>query len=55
MKFKCFQNATLQGIDDSVNAWLLTGTFYTYSNSFSMVPDGAGGEDYLLAVFYMEK
>jgi hypothetical protein len=55
MLFKCFQNATLAGLEVDVNAWLLTGTFYTYSNSFAMVPDGSGGEDFLLNVFYMQK
>ena len=55
MKFKCFESATLAGIQDLVNAWLLTGTIYTYSNTFNMVPDGGGGENFCLMVFYMEK
>ena len=55
MLFKCFQNATLQGVEDAVNAWLVTGNFYTYSNSFNMVPDGSGGEDYCIMIFYIEK
>ena len=55
MKFKCFQSATLQGIQDAVNAWLLTGTFYTYSNSFCMVPCPPDPDEYCLMIFYMEK
>ncbi len=55
MLFKTFQNATLQGVEDAVNAWLLTVDVYTYSNSFNMVPDGSGGQDYCLMIFYMEK
>ncbi len=55
MQFKVFQNATLAGIETAVNTWLATGTFYTYTQSFTMVPDGGGGEDFCLSIFYMEK
>lgn len=55
MQFKCFQNASLAGIDAEVNAWLLTGNFFCYSNAFNMVPDGQGGEDFCMMIFYMEK
>lgn len=55
MKFKCFVSPTMEGIEILVNAWLLTGIYYTYSNSFNMIPDGSGGEDVSLMVFYMEK
>jgi hypothetical protein len=55
MQFKTFQNATLAGLQTDVNTWLGTGNFYCYSNSFNMVPDGSGGEDFLLMIFYIEK
>lgn len=55
MKFKMFEEDTLVSLENAVNAWLLTGTFYTYSQSCCMTPDGEGGECYCLQLFYLEK
>lgn len=55
MKFKTFESATLVGVETLVNAWLLTGNFYCYSNSFNMIPDGGSGENVCLMIFYTEK
>ena len=55
MQLKIFEEADLAAIESAVNAWLLTGTFYTYCNCFNMVPDGQGGENICLMIFYMEK
>lgn len=55
MKFKTFEEADLAAIDAAVNAWLLTGNFYCYCNCFNMMPDGQGGENVCLMIFYTEK
>lgn len=55
MLFKTFEASDLAGIETLVNAWLATGNFYCYSNSFNMIPDGSGGEDVCLMIFYTQK
>lgn len=55
MKFKIFEEATLTALESAVNVWLLTGTYFCYSNCYNMVPDGGGGENYCMMIFYMEK
>lgn len=55
MKFKIFEEASLVALEAAVNAWLLTGTYYTYSQCFSVIPDGEGGYTYCMPMFYLEK
>ena len=55
MQFKTFEESTLAAVETAVNAWLATGTYYTYSQCFNMIPDGGGGENVCLMLFYMEK
>lgn len=53
MLMKCFEEATLGAIETAVNVWLTAEQVYCYSNSFNMVPDGGGGENYCLMIFYI--
>lgn len=55
MLFKCFEDSTVALVEAAVNVWLATGNFFVYSQAFNMVPDGGGGENVCLMIFYTQK
>lgn len=55
MKFKIFTEDDVAAIETAVNAWLLTGTYYTYSQSFCQMNVGEVDECCCLQIFYLEK